>query len=72
MTRGFDTVTRTPMRPATPTIPRTTSTSSATHGEVEPEANNQDTTVSRLTDALDSDALASSDTPETDAAGSER
>lgn len=63
---------RTPMRPATPTIPRTTSASSATHGEVEPGADNQDTTVSQLTDALDSDALVSIDTPETDAMGSER
>ena len=60
------------MWPATPTIPRTTSTSSATHGEVEPGADNQDTTVSQLTDALDSDALVSSDTSETDAMGSER
>ena len=45
---------------------------SATHGDVKPGADNQDTTVSQLTDALDSDALVSSDTPETDAMGSER
>ncbi|MBG6237735.1 hypothetical protein IWX78_000678 [Mycetocola sp. CAN_C7] len=43
-----------------------------THGEVEPGTDNQDTTVSQLTDALDSDALASSDAPGTDASGSER
>lgn len=43
-----------------------------THGEVEPGTDNQDTTVSQLTDALDSDALASSNAPETDATGSER
>lgn len=43
-----------------------------THGEVEPGTDNQDTTVSQLTDALDSDALASSSSPETDATGSER
>ena len=45
---------------------------SNTHGEVEPGTDNQDTTVSQLTDALDSDALASSNAPETDATGSER
>jgi len=43
-----------------------------THGEVEPGTDNQDTTVSQLTDALDSDALASSNAPETDVTGSER
>jgi hypothetical protein len=43
-----------------------------THGDVEPGTDNQDTTVSQLTDALDSDALASSDAPGTDATGSER
>lgn len=45
---------------------------SNTHGEVEPGTDNQDTTVSQLTDAIDSDALASSSPPETDATGSER
>lgn len=45
---------------------------SNTHGEVEPGTDNQDTTVSQLTDALDSDAIASSSSPETDATGSER
>ena len=45
---------------------------SNTHGEVEPGTDNQDTTVSQLTDALDSDAVASSNAPETDATGSER
>ena len=45
---------------------------SNTHGEVEPGTDNQDTTVSQLTDALDSDALASSNAPETDATGTER
>jgi hypothetical protein len=45
---------------------------SNSHGEVEPGTDNQDTTVSQLTDALDSDALASSNAPETDATGSER
>lgn len=43
-----------------------------THGEVEPGTDNQDTTISQVTDALDSDALASSDAPGTDATGSER
>ena len=43
-----------------------------THGEVEPGTDNQDTTISQLTDALDGDALASSNAPETDATGSER
>ncbi|MET1053602.1 MAG: hypothetical protein ABWX65_13280 [Mycetocola sp.] len=33
-----------------------------THGEVKPGTDNQDTTVSQLTDAIDSDALAASDT----------
>lgn len=45
---------------------------SNTHGEVEPGTDNQDTTVSQLTDALDSDALASSEAPKTDVTGSER
>lgn len=43
---------------------------SNTHGEVEPGTDNQDTTMSQVTDALDSDALASSDAPETDETGS--
>ena len=43
-----------------------------THGEVEPGTDNQDTTISQVTDALDSDALASSKRPGTDATGSER
>ena len=45
---------------------------SNTHGEVEPGTDNQDTTVSQLTDALDSDAVASSEAPGTDATGSDR
>ncbi|GGE95880.1 hypothetical protein [Mycetocola zhadangensis] len=44
---------------------------SNTHGEVEPGTDNQDTTTSQLTDALDSDALASSEAPATDETGSE-
>ena len=44
---------------------------SNTHGEVEPGSDNQDTTTSQLTDALDSDALASSEAPATDETGSE-
>ncbi|MFU8947443.1 hypothetical protein ACLRGF_12015 [Mycetocola zhadangensis] len=43
---------------------------SNTHGEVEPGSDNQDTTTSQLTDALDSDALASSEAPATDETGS--
>ncbi|MET0714029.1 MAG: hypothetical protein ABWY57_03890 [Mycetocola sp.] len=42
------------------------------YGEVEPGTDNEDTTVSQLTDALDSDALASSNQPEPDVTGSER
>ncbi|AWB87726.1 hypothetical protein [Mycetocola zhujimingii] len=45
---------------------------SNTHGEVEPGTDNEDTTVSQVTDALDSDALASSDSPAADETGSER
>ena len=45
---------------------------SNTHGEVEPGTDNQDTTMSQVTDALDSDALASSEAPETDETGSAR
>ncbi|MCP2031030.1 hypothetical protein L1277_001121 [Okibacterium sp. HSC-33S16] len=44
---------------------------SNTHGEVEPGSDNQDTTTSQLTDAMDSDALASSEAPATDTTGSE-
>ena len=43
---------------------------SNTHGEVEPGTDNQDTTTSQLTDALDSDALASSEAPVPDETGS--
>ena len=45
---------------------------SNTHGEVEPGTDNEDTTVSQITDALDSDAIASSDAPTADETGSER
>ena len=45
---------------------------SNTHGEVEPGTDNEDTTVSQVTDALDSDAIASSEAPTADETGSER